>query len=122
MSTAEFKTRYLFSASKNEATLAMVLAFVAGTTAATIGAIPGATETIEATKIISGMSSAELLTLITVGALLLAGYCVHTMCTQAAKAAQVVAEQATKSAEQNERAVIALTQIADKMKTMRCLQ
>lgn len=104
MSKHEFKTRYIFGASQREATLAVSLAFLCGSSLAVIAAVPGVDEARKTAEIVGGLNAQELLAAVCLGALALAGYCVKALMKQG--------RDATK----------ALTEIADKMKSMKCVK
>ena len=103
MSKHDFRVRYIFDVTPRQLTLALALAVVAGCGAAAMAAVPGVVEAAEAAKVVGGLTAQELLALIAVASLALTYYCIRTM------------------VQQHTRATIALTQIADQMRTMRCI-
>lgn len=103
MSKREFRVRYVFGASTRETQLAMCLAMLSGTCLAAVGAeIPGIPN-VETAKVLAGLTVPELLALITLASLGLAGYCMRSMLAQGREATR------------------ALTKIASHMEGMKCL-
>jgi len=103
MSKHEFRVQYIFGASTRETKLAMCLAMLSGSCLAAVGAdLPGI-PSVETAKVLAGLTIPELLAIITLASLSLAGYCMRSMLSQGREATR------------------ALTQIASRMEGMQCL-
>lgn len=103
MSMREFRVNYIFGASMREMKIALLLAVVSGSCLSAIGADPSLVS-VDNAKLIAGLTVPELLALTTLASLGLATYCIHTMVSQNATATK------------------ALTQIAERMEHMQCVQ
>ena len=103
MSKHDFRVRYIFDVTSRQLALAIAMAVVAGCGSAAMAAVPVVAEATEAAKVVGGMTAQELLALIAVASLTLTYYCIRTM------------------VQQHTKATIALTQIAEQMRTMRCI-
>jgi hypothetical protein len=103
MSKHDFRIRYIFAVSPRQIILSVSLATVSGCAAAAFATVPGISEAAETAKVVGGMTAQELLALVAVAALGLTFYCIRTM------------------VQQNKDATVALTQIADRMRLMKCV-
>jgi hypothetical protein len=103
MSKHEFMRAYIWRASCREVVLSVALTLVSGGALAASAEIPGADGTIAAAKAVAGLSVSELLALVTLGSLALNGYMIRLFVGESKKG------------------TVALTQIADKLSTMKCV-
>ena len=104
MSKHEFRVRYIFSPNMRTVRLCCALFMVSGSALVASATIPGAETATDAAKAVGGLTAQELLALVTLAALALAVFCLKAVFKQG--------ESATR----------ALTEIADKMRDMKCVR
>ena len=85
MSGRDFRMQYIFGGSSRELKLSIALALVSGTALSALAAVPGVDAARDTAVLVGGLTAPELLALVAITALTLAGYCVKVMVGQNAK-------------------------------------